>query len=87
MRCNLGTGVGVSVKEIITAVEEVSGMKVPVKYGPRREGDPPSLVADPALAKELLGWTAARRDVRDMVRPAWAWASGPWKGRFPPNSL
>lgn len=87
VRCNLGTGVGVSVKEIITAVEEVSGKKVPVKYGPRREGDPASLVADPRLAKELLGWVASRKDVRDMVRPAWKWVTGPNGGKFPPNQL
>jgi UDP-glucose 4-epimerase len=67
VRCNLGTGVGVSVKEIISAVEEITGKTVPVKYGPRREGDPASLVADPALAKELLGWVASRKDIRDMV--------------------
>jgi UDP-glucose-4-epimerase GalE len=85
VRCNLGTGVGVSVKEIISAVEEVTGKTVPVKYGPRREGDPDSLVADPSLAKELLGWVASRKDVRDMVRSAWAWMSAPGKGRFPVN--
>ncbi len=85
VRCNLGTGVGVSVKEIISAVEAVSGKTVPVKYGPRREGDPASLVADPSLAKELLGWVAARKDIRDMVGPAWLWASGPNHGRYPEN--
>lgn len=86
LRCNLGTGVGVSVKEIISAVEEVTGKQVPVKYGPRRAGDPASLVADPSLAKELLGWVAARKDVREMVTSAWAWAGGPDKGHYPANS-
>ena len=86
VRCNLGTGVGVSVKQIIAAVEEVSGKTVPVKYGPRRAGDPDSLVADPSLARQLLGWEAARKDVRDMVRPAWLWVNGPNRGRFPANS-
>ncbi len=85
VRCNLGTGVGVSVKEIISAVEEIAGKTVPVKYGPRREGDPASLVADPSLAKELLGWVAARKDIRDMVGPAWTWTTGPNSGRYPPN--
>jgi UDP-glucose 4-epimerase len=85
VRCNLGTGVGVSVKEIITAVEKVSGKTVPVKYGPRREGDPPSLVADPALAKELLGWEASRKDILDMVGPAWLWTTGRFSGHYPPN--
>jgi UDP-glucose 4-epimerase len=82
IRCNLGTGVGVSVKEIIAAVEEVTGKKVPVQYGPRRAGDPPELLADPRLAKELLGWEARHRDVRDMVRTAWTWLSGPRGGRY-----
>ncbi|MFT3992361.1 MAG: UDP-glucose 4-epimerase GalE [Luteolibacter sp.] len=85
IRCNLGTGVGVSVKEIIAAAEEVSGKKVPVKYGPRREGDPDMLVADPAMAREVLGWEARRKDIRDMVCPAWLWTSGPSGGHFPPN--
>ncbi|MEM9237456.1 MAG: UDP-glucose 4-epimerase GalE [Verrucomicrobiota bacterium] len=82
IRCNLGTGVGVSVKEIIDAVEEVTGKKVPVKYGPRREGDPPQLLADPGLAKDVLGWEATRKDVREMVRGAWAWMNGPSGGHF-----
>lgn len=86
-RCNLGTGVGVSVKEIIHAVEEVSGKSVPVIYGPRREGDPASLVADPTMAREVLGWTASRTDVREMVRPAWIWMNGPGKGRYPENTF
>jgi len=82
LRCNLGTGVGVSVREIISAVEEITGKKVPVQYGPRRAGDPPELLADPRLAAERLGWVARHRDVRDMVRSAWIWLSGPRGGRF-----
>lgn len=82
LACNLGTGVGVSVKEIIDAVEEVTGEKVPIEYGPRREGDPPELLANPQLAKEKLGWEAAHKDVRDMVSSAWAWVSGPRKGHY-----
>lgn len=82
IRCNLGTGVGVSVKEIISAVEEVTGKKVPVQYGPRRAGDPPELLADPRLAAEVLGWVAQHRDVRDMVRSAWTWINGTRGGRY-----
>ena len=82
VRCNLGTGVGVSVKEIISAVEEVTGKKVPVQYGPRRAGDPPELLADPRLAAEILGWVAQHRDVRDMVQSAWTWISGTRGGRY-----
>jgi len=85
IRCNLGTGVGVSVKQIISAAGEVTGREVPVKYGPRRAGDPDSLVADPSLAKELLGWEARHKDVRGMVRSAWSWIHGPNQGRFPAN--
>ena len=73
---------GVSVKEIIDAVEEVTGKTVPLRYGPRRPGDPAMLVAEPSRAKELLGWEAAHKDVREMVRSAWAWISGPSQGRF-----
>ncbi|MBM3863008.1 MAG: UDP-glucose 4-epimerase GalE [Verrucomicrobia bacterium] len=86
VRCNLGTGVGVSVKDIIHAAEEVTSKPVPVAYGPRRPGDPDSLVADPSLAKQLLGWEARHKDVRDMVRSAWTWMSGPRKGRYGANS-
>lgn len=85
VRCNLGTGVGLSVKQIIAVAKEITGRTVPVKYGPRREGDPAVLVADPALAKEVLGWEAEHRDARDMIRSAWAWMNGPHKGRFPAN--
>lgn len=81
-QCNLGTGVGVSVKEIISTAERVTGKQVPVKYGPRRPGDPARLVADPTHARQLLGWTAEHRDIQDMIRPAWAWITGPSKGHF-----
>lgn len=80
--CNLGTGVGVSVREIIDAVEEVTGKTVPVDYGERRAGDPAQLVANPGLARETLGWEARHSDVRDMVESAWAWMNGPRKGHF-----
>lgn len=86
VRCNLGTGVGVSVKQIIQAVEEVTGLTVPVRFGPRRAGDPDSLVADPSRAKALLGWEATRKDIKDMVGPAWMWAGGERKGRYPANT-
>ena len=85
VRCNLGTGVGVSVKEIIAAAEEVTGKQVPIEYGPRRAGDPDELVADPTHAKEVLGWEASRKDVRDMVSSAWQWMTGIHGGHYPPN--
>lgn len=71
--CNLGTGQGVSVKEIIATVEKVTGQKVPVEYGPRRAGDAVALFASPARAKERLGWEAKYRDPETIVASAWRW--------------
>jgi UDP-glucose 4-epimerase len=71
--CNLGTGNGFSVKEIIAAVEKVTGKKVPVTYGPRRAGDAIALYADPAKAKRVLGWEAKHKDPEAIIRSAWNW--------------
>jgi UDP-glucose-4-epimerase GalE len=70
---NLGTGRGHSVLEVMQAAERVTGRPVRRKIGPRRAGDPPSLVADPAKAKKVLGWTA-KYDLADIVSSAWKWA-------------
>ncbi len=80
--CNLGTGKGVSVKEIIGLAAAVTGRAVPHTYGPRRPGDPPVLVADPSRAREVLGWTAARPDPRAMIESASRWINGPRGGRY-----
>jgi UDP-glucose-4-epimerase GalE len=69
---NLGTGRGHSVLEVIQAVESTTGRPVRRRLGPRRIGDPPVLVADPAKAKSVLGW-AAQRNLADIVTSAWAW--------------
>ena len=69
---NLGTGQGVSVKEVIRTVEAVTGRKVPTSEEPRRVGDPPALVADPRRAEALLKWQA-RADLAAMVEDAWRW--------------
>jgi UDP-glucose-4-epimerase GalE len=69
---NLGTGRGHSVREVITTVEQVTGNPVPLRLGPRRPGDPPSLVADPSRAESLLQWKA-KRSLRDSVSTAWNW--------------
>jgi UDP-glucose 4-epimerase len=69
---NLGTGQGHSVREVIAMVEGVSGKKVPVVVGSRREGDPPVLVASPKRAEEALGWRARRSSLREIVTDAWA---------------
>jgi len=69
---NLGTGRGHSVLEIIQAVESATGRPVRRTIGPRRPGDPPVLVADPAKAQRVLGW-AAQRNLADVVSSAWNW--------------
>ena len=69
---NLGTGRGHSVLEVIHAVEAATGNPVRRKIGPRRAGDPPSLVADPSKAQQVLGWTA-QRDLANIVTTAWKW--------------
>src|SRR5687767_13615413 len=69
--CNLGTGNGFSVKEIIAAAERVTGKDVPVTYGPRRAGDAIALYADPRRARDLLGWEARHKDPETIIRSAW----------------
>ena len=81
-QCNLGTGIGHSVKELIAAAEQVTGSTIPVVYGERRPGDPPELVAAPAKAKELLGWEAEYKDLEMILKTAWAWTNGPRKGHY-----
>ena len=70
---NLGTGKGLSVKQIIDAVKEVTGVDFPVEHGERRPGDPPSLYADPRKIREQLGWSASITDAKTMVADAWKW--------------
>lgn len=71
---NLGTGTGTSITELADAVERVSGKPVKRVIGPRREGDPPSLVASNEKARRLLGWAPQRSDIDTIIRDAWAWA-------------
>ena len=70
---NLGTGRGHSVREVIAAVEKVSGTKVPARETGRRAGDPPELVADPRRAAEVLGWKARLPGIDTIVEHAWRW--------------
>jgi UDP-arabinose 4-epimerase len=72
---NLGTGHGHSVREVIAAVERVSGRKVPVVETGRRAGDPPELVADSRLAQQVLGWVPHHAAIDDIVDTAWKWHS------------
>lgn len=70
---NLGTGVGVSVKQIVSCVEQLRGGHVPVVLGPRRAGDPPELIADPRKAKSVLSWQPVNSDLTTIIRTALAW--------------
>src|SRR5262249_30957342 len=73
--CNLGTGQAYSVREVIRTVEEVSGIKVPVREGPRRPGDPRERVAAAARARDLLGWRPRYTKIKRIVETAWTWHS------------
>ncbi len=70
---NLGNGEGRSVRQVLDAVQEVSGVKLEVKEGPRRPGDPPRLVASSEKAKTELGWKPKYADLKTIVRHAWNW--------------
>jgi UDP-glucose-4-epimerase GalE len=70
---NLGTGSGHSVREVIAAVENAGGRAVPRRETARRPGDPPELVADPALAKATLGWEPRYSDLATIVCTALQW--------------
>ena len=74
--CNLGSGDGFSVKEVLAAAERAVGRPIPHAIGPRRPGDPPVLVASADRAREVLGWRAARSTLDEMVGSAWEWRSG-----------
>jgi UDP-arabinose 4-epimerase len=73
--CNLGTGNGSSVQEVIGTVARVGGREVPVVRGPRRPGDPPQLVSAIGRAGRLLGWVPKRSDIETVVADAWRWHS------------
>ena len=70
---NVGIGRGYSVREVIRAVESVSGKTVAVVEGPRRAGDPPALVAAADAVRQELGWQAKWTDLQGIVQSAWTW--------------
>ena len=75
IKCNLGTGVGSSVREVIAACEKATGRSIKTVEGDRRAGDPPELVCDPSGAERMLGWRAKRLDIDQTVASAWRWHS------------
>jgi UDP-arabinose 4-epimerase len=72
-RCNLGFGKGYSVLEIIREVEKITHLTVKYKMSPRREGDPPRLIAETSKAKRLLGWQPQFSDLQTIIRTAYQW--------------
>jgi UDP-glucose 4-epimerase len=72
---NVGTGRGHSVKEVLSAAERVTGRRIPVESSPRRPGDPPALVADPARAMQVLRWQPRLPDLETIVSTALRWTT------------
>jgi UDP-glucose-4-epimerase GalE len=70
--CNVGTGQGTSVKQLISMTESVSGRALPHRIAERRTGDPASVYADPTLIRAVLGWRATR-DLREIITSALRW--------------
>ncbi|QND70424.1 UDP-glucose 4-epimerase GalE [Tardiphaga robiniae] len=72
-RFNLGTGVGFSVAEILSAIAKVTGKQVPLTHKSRRTGDPAFLVADASAARDILGFRPQFSDIDSIVTDAWNW--------------
>jgi UDP-glucose 4-epimerase len=72
LTCNVGTGQGTSVKQLIAVTESVTGRTLPHTIAPRRAGDPAAVYADPTLIRAVLGWRATR-DLRDIIASAYRW--------------
>jgi UDP-glucose 4-epimerase len=70
--CNLGTSTGATILEVVKLCEEVTGRPIATKIGPRRIGDPPSLVANSAKATRLLGWQP-KYGLKETIETAWNW--------------
>jgi UDP-glucose 4-epimerase len=73
LHLNLGTGRGNSVREIVEASRRVTGCEIPVVEGERRPGDPPILVADASLARQVLDWEPRYTDIEQIIQTAWNW--------------
>lgn len=70
---NLGSKDGFSVRELVAAIERVTGLRLPVEEAPRRAGDPPALIADSTRARTELGWNPTRSSLDEMISSAWDW--------------
>ena len=70
---NLGTGDGYSVKQVLDAISAETGEQLRLETGPRRDGDPPVLIADAALANAQLGFRPKRSELKTIISTAWDW--------------
>jgi UDP-glucose 4-epimerase len=70
--CNLGSGQGYSNRQVVETCRQVTGTHIEIEGGPRREGDPATLIASNERAREVLGWRP-QRDLHAMVLDAWRW--------------
>jgi UDP-glucose 4-epimerase len=70
---NLGNGVGYSIREVIAAVQRVTGRRIKLVTGPRRAGDPARLVASADRIRRELGWSPNIPALEPMIESAWAW--------------
>lgn len=84
---NLGSGQGHSVLDVIAATERLSRSRVPVRFGARRAGDPPALVADASLAARVLGWRPTLSNLDSIVGSALRWHESQLSRRMPPATL
>ena len=84
---NLGTGSGHSVRQVIQSVERVTGLTVPVRLSARRPGDPAELVAQPALAREVLNWHPQHSHLDSIVATAYDWHTRLAEARRDPRHL
>lgn len=75
---NLGSGSGSTVREVVATAERITGRKVAIQERPRRPGDPTALLADPARARDILGWKPRYPALDDQISTAWN-----WHGRLP----
>jgi UDP-glucose 4-epimerase len=71
--CNLGSGNGFSVREVIEIARKVTGHEIPAVEAPRRAGDPAVLVASSEKIRRVLGWEPQHSDIESIVRSAWEW--------------
>ena len=70
---NCGYGKGLSVLQVLDAVDRANGAPLKRELGPRRAGDPPQLVAASEQIRRVLGWEPRKPEIETMIADAWAW--------------